>query len=275
MRFGRTSELVCAGLIGLAGLGYVLIPPGQASEDWASPEIMIREQFREEGDVRPLSAPAARVALTALSLDRDVEGRRAMAALDATPSAEIDLGSAGTLQVAILDDDTRDLSQDMFDPQVDDRSPLVLPEPAYSPVVAFNYERSIETVGREGELDVSLTQRAALSLGEDGSAAGAGAELRIGQHLRHRLEDEPRWYMFAGADRRALLYNPAEGADFESAMALTRREVIGDAQAGIALRIGEADIALAYVMRDYRHVAGLETFDEDEEFGAVTIHYTW
>lgn len=275
MRLGRTSEILLAGAIALGGVYYVAMPPGSAYDEWASSNAMIRDQFRAEGDVRPLSNAAARVALTALSMESDVAGGRVMAGLTASPVAEVDLGDAGRLQVAILDDDTRDIALDLYQPYNSERSPLVMPEHSYSPVVAVNYENSIDAPGDATHLDVSVTQRAALSVGEDGTAAGAGAELRIGRHLGSTLENQPRWYMFAGADRRALLYNPAEGADLEDAMALTRREVVGDAQAGVAVRVGEVDIALAYVMRDYRHVAGTDSFREDEEFGAITVNWTW
>ena len=69
--------------------------------------------------------------------------------------------------------------------------------------------------------------------------------------------------------------HPAAQRRFEQAMALTRREVIGDAQAGMAVRVGEVDIALSYVMREYRHVAGTNSFDEDEQFAAVTVNWSW
>lgn len=273
MRLGRTSEIVFAALIALAGTSYVLMTPSRAVENWASTDQMLRDEFRREENIRPLSSSAARVALSALSLDSDIAGVRAMAALTETPVAEVDLGEAGRLQVAVLDDSSQSAS--LYLPFAGDHSPIIMPEYEGAPVVAVNYERSIDAPGDATHLDVSLTQRAAVSLGEDGSAAGAGAELRVGRHLGDSLPNEPRWYLFAGADRRALLYNPVEGADIDNAVALTRREVIGDAQAGMAMRMGEMDLALSYVMRDYRHVAGTDYWDEQEEFAAVTVNWSW
>lgn len=277
MRLGRTSELVCAGMIALGGTFYVLTTPTRAHTEWASSSQMIQDQFLAEGDVRPLSAPAARVALSALSLESDMVGGNTFAAMTTTQVTEIDLGNAGRLQVALIDDDSSDIAFEMFSPYGDERSPIVLDaEIERDPVVAVNYERSFDSLGDAEHLDISITPRAAVSVSDEGTAAGAGAEVRVGRHLGPTLSDEPRWYMFAGADRRALLFNPTEGADFERAMAFTRREVVGDAQAGIAVRFGEsADISLAYVRREYQHSAGTEAFDETEQFGAVTVNWRW
>ena len=63
--------------------------------------------------------------------------------------------------------------------------------------------------------------------------------------------------------------------DWASAVQLTDRQVVGDAQAGIAWRMGEVDLSLAYVRREYEHVAGVTKFDETEEFGAVSVNWTW
>lgn len=276
MRLGRTSELVCAGLISLAGASYILTMPGEAASDWASSSDMISAQFMQDEEVRPLSPDAARVALTALALDEDPFSRNSLAALTASPSAELDLGQAGTLQVAIIDDDSRGAAYAGFS-SINEHSPVVLDRGERDAIVAVNYQRAFEQPGDAETLDVALTPHAGVSVGPDGSAAGAGAELRLGRFMHTAYNaSSPSWYFFAGADRRALLYDPGKGVDFdEGAMYLTRREVIGDAQAGIAMRVGEADLSLAYVRRDYEHVAGMTKFDETEEFGAVTVNWRW
>jgi hypothetical protein len=275
MRFGRTAELLCAGVIGVAGLGYGLVPPGGAASKWASSSQMIQSEFAQNDVVQPLSPSAARVALTALSMTDNGVGSNAFAALTMIPTAEIDLGTAGTLQVAILDDDTRDISRELFAVDGNAYSPVVLDRGDRDAMVAVNYQRPFVTQSEGGELDVTITPHAAVSMGSDGSAAGAGAEVRVGQYLSHRLQDRPSWYFFAGADRRALLYNPAEGMNFDNALFLTHREVVGDMQAGLAMRVGAADLSVAYVRREYRHVAGVTAFDETENFGAVTVNWTW
>ena len=275
MRVGRIYELLLAGVIAFGGTSYVLTAPGSSATKWATSSQMIQGQFLQEGAVRPLSPSAARVALTALSMDSSIGGSLAFAALSSSPVTEIDLGVAGTLQVAILDTNSTNIAYDLFAADGNTNSAVILDRGQREATVAVNYERRFETVGRGEQLDVSFTPHAAVSLGPDGSAAGAGAEVRVGRYLAESLADRPSWYIFAGADRRALLYDPAQGVDFAEAVSLTRREVIGDLQAGVAVRIGEADLSLAYVRREYRHVAGVTSFNETENFGAVTLNWTW
>ncbi|MDG1417163.1 MAG: DUF2219 family protein [Maricaulis sp.] len=275
MRLGRVHELLLAGAIAFGGTCYVLTTRSDADTKWASSSQMIQEQFLQEGDVRPLSPSAARVALTALSMDADPIGRDSVAALSSAPAAQIDLGSAGMLQLAILNSDSGDIAYDLFAADANSNSAVVLDRGPREATLAVNYQRPFETMGRGAQLDVSFTPRAAVSLGPDGSAAGAGAEVRVGRYLAESLADRPSWYMFAGADRRALLYDPAQGTDFTQALSLTRREVIGDLQAGVAMRIGDTDLSVAYVRRDYKHVAGVTSFDETESFGAVSLNWAW
>ena len=275
-KLGRLAEIALAGAVALGGVSYVLIEPGRGASEWASASQMIQSEFRSEPDVRPLSPEAANVALTALSLDADPFGGMPLAALTASGGTQYDLGEAGTLQVAVLDDGRREAAAaELFSPLMGDRSPVVIDRGEREATVAVNYQRRFESAGDAETLDMSITPRAGLSVGPDGSAAGAGAEVRIGRYLQTGPVESPRWYIFAGADRRTLLYDPASGVDFSNAMYLTQREVVGDAQAGVAVRFGEADLSLAYVRREYKHVAGVSSFDETEQFGAVTVNWRW
>lgn len=275
MRLGRTAELLTAGAIALGGVSYVLTMPSSADSAWASSNQMIQSQFHDEGKVRPLSPAAARVALSALSMDADPVSGLPLAAMTSTQGQRIDLGEAGTLEVAVLDNGRNDPAYHLFAAGGDRYSPVVLRRGEPEATVAVNYEREFRQRGHGQELDVSFTPRAGVSVGPDGSAAGAGAEVRVGQYLQGEYEAQPRWYVFAGADRRALVYDPGQGIDFTSAMSLTDRQVVGDAQAGIAMRVGDVDLSLAYVRREYDHVAGVTKFDETEEFGAVSVNWTW
>jgi len=271
MRLGRSADMATAGVIALGGISAMLIMPGYAESRWASSRHMIQDQIRAEGDVRPLSPEAARVAMTALSDRDDPLRRHDLAGLTVPPGQRLDLGQAGSLEIAVVDANR----QARFSAEGDPYSPVVLDRGETDTVLAVNYQRAFEQRGYGEELDVSFTPRAGVRVGPDGSAAGAGAEVRIGQYLQGAAAEQPRWYVFAGADRRALMYNPGEGMDFSAAMQLTDRQVVGDAQAGIAMRVGDVDLSLAYVRREYAHVAGVTTFDETEEFGAVSVNWTW
>ena len=276
MALGRTSEIVTAGLIALGGVSWVMTESGGAASNWASSSQMIHQQIVSEGDVRPLSPEAARVALSALALSDDPFNGNPLAGLTPTGASRIDLGSAGVIEIAVLDDTRTDPAHQLFSARADGYSPVVIDRGQREATIAVAYERAFETAGAGEELDVSFTPRAAVSVGPDGSATSAGAEVRVGQYLRqNNLSESPAWYVFAGADRRTLMYDPGAGIDFQNAMYLTQREVVGDAQAGIAMRMGKADLSLAYVRREYRHVAGVRAFDETEEFGAVTVNWRW
>ncbi|WP_291841890.1 lipid A-modifier LpxR family protein [Maricaulis sp.] len=275
MSLGRTAEVLTAGLVALGGAGWVMTQPGEAESAWVSSSRMINQQIVADGDVRPLSPDAARVALSALALSADPVNGNALAGLTPVGGNRIDLGEAGVIEVAVLDDQRPDRTRQLFGVRSDAYSPVVLDRGQREATIAVAYERAFETAGAGQDLDVSITPRAAISVGPGGSAAGAGAEVRIGQYLSDNLAESPSWYVFAGADRRTLLYDPSAGVDFQNAMYLTQREVVGDAQAGIAVRVGDADLSLAYVRREYRHVAGVRSFDETEEFGAVTVNWRW
>jgi hypothetical protein len=275
MRLGRTAELLTAGAIALGGAAYVLTTPGDAASEWASSREMIQGQFHNEGEVRPLSPSAARVALSALAMNDDPFGGAPLSAMTSGQGQRIDLGQAGMLEVAVIDNDTRDPAYHLFSPRANGYSPVVIDRGTREATVAVNYQRPFRTHVEGEALDVTFTPRAAVSVGPDGSAAGAGAEVRIGRHVGSEEDERPRWYVFAGADRRALMYDPQKGVDFANAMRLAQREVVGDAQAGIAMRVGNADLSLAYVRREYKHVAGVTSFDETEEFGAVSVNWTW
>lgn len=275
MRMGRTAEVMTAGLIALGGVSWVFMQAGEAESDWVSTSQMIRQSLAAEGEVQPLSPEAARVALSALALDEDPLAGAPLAGLSPSGGSRFDFGRAGVIEVAVLEDNRPDRANQLFSARANAYSPVVLDRGQREATVAVAYQRAFEAAGAGSELDVSITPRAAVSLGPDGSATSAGAEVRIGQYLQTSLAESPSWYVFAGADRRTLQYDPGAGVDFRNAMSLTQREVVGDAQAGIAMRIGEADLSLAYVRREYRHIAGVRAFDETEEFGAVMVNWRW
>ena len=51
--------------------------------------------------------------------------------------------------------------------------------------------------------------------------------------------------------------------------------VVGDVQAGVAMRMGEVDLSLAYVRRETKYRAGASGFNENEDFAAVSVTRTW
>lgn len=126
-----------------------------------------------------------------------------------------------------------------------------------------------------GGLQLAIAPRAAVSIGPDGqSAAGAGAEVRIGQGLGRivRPDDgaEGRWYFFAATDGSALTWRPDSA---ESGLRGLRfqeeRVVVGDAQLGVSAEFGGMQASFSLVNREISN--GKESTDQN--FVGATL--TW
>jgi len=127
-------------------------------------------------------------------------------------------------------------------------------------------------------LDLELTPSASVHFDDESQSAVVGAILRIGDDLREGANfDKNTWYFFAGADAEALTYRP------NSPTRLTRgnfnlqdRIIVGDAQAGLGYRIGDADLSLAYIRRE---VSGFNNNDVSDDISftedAAALSFTW
>ena len=130
-----------------------------------------------------------------------------------------------------------------------------------------------DTFRRHSEkgLDLSLTPRASMSFSNDLSVKTVGAMIEIGEDLREGSEFKSNtWYFFAGADAEALTYSPnSVGRITSGQFHLQDRIIVGDAQAGLGYRIGDADVSLSYMRRE---ASGEEyKFVED----AAALSFTW
>lgn len=136
--------------------------------------------------------------------------------------------------------------------------------------IDFGYAKSI-TKGKKNGFNLQLTPHGGLRVNESEQSALVGALVRIGDNLREGSEMKSNtWYLFAGADAEAVTYTPNSvrrltSGDFH----LQDRIIIGDAQAGVGYRIGDADLALTYYMRQ----AKAENYSYDEDAAALSI--TW
>ena len=130
-----------------------------------------------------------------------------------------------------------------------------------------------DTFRRRSEkgLDLSLTPRASVSFSNELSVKTVGAIIEIGEDLREGSEFESNtWYFFAGADAEALTYSPNSINRITAGQFhLQDRIIVGDAQAGLGYRIGDADVSLSYTRRE---ASGEEyKFVED----AAALSFTW
>jgi hypothetical protein len=123
----------------------------------------------------------------------------------------------------------------------------------------------------EKGLDVSLKPRASMKFDDENSSALVGAVVEIGEDLREGSEFKSNtWYVFAGADAEALTYSPNSINRLTSGQFhLQDRIIVGDAQAGVGYRIGDADVSLSYMRRE----AQAEDFSFTED--AAALSFTW
>lgn len=120
-------------------------------------------------------------------------------------------------------------------------------------------------------LDLSLTPRASMSFTNDVSVKTVGAVIEIGKDLREGSEFKSNtWYLFAGADAEALTYSPQSVSRITAGeFHLQDRIIVGDAQAGLGYRIGDADVSLSYTRR--------EATSEEHKFveDGAALSFTW
>jgi len=136
--------------------------------------------------------------------------------------------------------------------------------------IDVGYAKNI-TRGKFGGLNLQLTPRAGLRFDEESQSAVVGALVRIGDNLREGSEMKSNtWYFFAGADAEAVTYTPNSARRLTSGeFHLQDRIIVGDAQAGLGYRLGEADLALTYFKRQAR----AENYSYNEDAAALSI--TW
>ncbi len=138
--------------------------------------------------------------------------------------------------------------------------------------MTLRYETTFDSRGGLDGLDVGLAPRAGVSIGQNGPAAEAGATVRLGQYLDEGFgEDRPAWWLFAGADQQAVMYDPGAGFNMRNAFAMGPYATVGDAQVGIAARFGGADISFAYIQRETRYALPTESWETSEGFAAFSL----
>ena len=121
--------------------------------------------------------------------------------------------------------------------------------------------------------DVGVVPR--VSVRQDGQfeTRRFGGEIRIGQNFDQRGEDvdAKSWYLFAGADGEALVYEPDRERSWTNSMALRDQVTVGDMQAGVSFTRGGGQLSLSYIRREVsfkeRGVRGEET----EDFAGVSF----
>jgi hypothetical protein len=142
-----------------------------------------------------------------------------------------------------------------------------------------HYEVSLVAHGA-ANVDVALAHRSGFGVNREGdiSRESRGSEIRVGRGLlpmqRNGTPQQSRWYLFAGSEDQAIIWQPGARSEFGGAgqtLALQDRVEIGDRQAGITYETHGVQASLAYVERKVRvHVFG-RRLSEDENFTGITL----
>lgn len=125
------------------------------------------------------------------------------------------------------------------------------------------------------KFDVGVAPRIAVR--EDGEILTQrfGGEVRIGQDFDLLDSDgQPQgWYLFAGADGEALVWdNDRNGFTPQLGnMTLTDQVTVGDLQAGISIQRGGGQLSLSYIRREVKYRDRNGAFSENEDFAGVSF----
>ena len=225
--------------------------------------------FADTISPRPAAARFAGAALGALS---DTISRDELAVFSSQETIIATSPTGGQLSLSVFDGERPSMAILAFGADYAEASAFALNgEDDRNRRMALRYEGVFDAHGGSG-LDIGLAPRAGFAFGENGAAAEAGVTARLGQYL-DAPANLPRWWLFAGADQQAVLYDPGQGFDVREAFAMQPYAIVGDAQAGLAVRLGKTDLSLAYIHRETKYSMPHRSWDAQEGFAAFSL--TW
>ena len=163
-------------------------------------------------------------------------------------------------------------------------------------LVAVAAERSRAALSRPGQLEKNIAAEIAISapkevtglsfdvglapriaVREEGEVLTrrVGGEVRIGQDfdLLDRNGQPQGWYVFAGADGEALVWD-ADANGFRPSlgdMSLTDQVTVGDLQAGVSVQRGGGELSLSYIRREVKYSDRNVSISETEDFAGVSF----
>jgi hypothetical protein len=131
--------------------------------------------------------------------------------------------------------------------------------------VGFDFSTDVPACAACGSLDGRFDIRA----DSDVEGLRLGALVRLGENLTEERRGLERsgWFFFAAADAQAVTWTLDRRVPLTQAMRLEEKQLVGDAQAGLAIRIAGGDLALGYVHREIKHEKATAT----EQFGGLTF----
>lgn len=157
------------------------------------------------------------------------------------------------------------------------------------PAIMLTYARTwrhwqtFPFLGLSGDIEPDVSA----NLGNVLTQGGAGLTIRIGNDLSKYFDYGPPriqpslpgsdffavrdgigWYVFAGAEGRAVAHNIfLDGNTFAKSYSVDRRVLVGDLQVGLAIFIGRVRLAYTQVYRTKEFV----TQDHADQFGSISL----
>ena len=122
--------------------------------------------------------------------------------------------------------------------------------------------------------DVGIAPRVAITRDGQFASRRFGGEVRIGQNFDKRGEADPEsgWYLFAGADGEALVWEPDQSGGVSAGdMALRDKVTVGDIQAGVSIQRGLGQISFSYIRREVEYHERNMGASENEDFAGVSF----
>lgn len=122
--------------------------------------------------------------------------------------------------------------------------------------------------------DVGIAPRVEITRDGPYASRRFGGEVRIGQNFDKRGEEGPAsaWYLFAGADGEALVWEPDQAGGVASGeMALRDKVTVGDIQAGVSIQRGKGQLSFSYIRREVEYHERNLGASENEDFAGVTF----
>ena len=122
--------------------------------------------------------------------------------------------------------------------------------------------------------DVGIAPRVTLKRDGDFATQRVGGEVRVGQNFDRRGEGDANsaWYLFAGADGEALVWEPTSAGNVSvSDMALRDKITVGDLQAGVTFQQGGGQLSVSYIRREVEYRERNMGASENEDFAGVSF----
>ncbi|MEL7129897.1 MAG: lipid A-modifier LpxR family protein [Pseudomonadota bacterium] len=128
-------------------------------------------------------------------------------------------------------------------------------------------------------VDIGVAPRATIQSEGDFSVRRIGAEFRLGQDIDQRGNPGalPSWYVFAGADGEAVIFNNGAadglGLGLVNGVQLHDQVTVGDIHAGLSVHRYGTNFSFSYIRREVEYRDNARRFDQNEDFGGITVSW--